>query len=330
MRRPAPTTNPYIVQLAEAVAAGGARVEYFSWPRGLSGRYDVLHVHWPEVMIRRAGRAARWAARARFALLMLVITIREIPVVRTVHNIASHEDGDLVEHRLLRWCERQTRFWILLNPDTPLPDGLPHAVILHGHYSDWFARFPTPVAKAGRVMTFGLIRPYKGTDKLLGVFRSLADPDVRLRVVGRPTTADLHALVTGACEQDARISALLRHVDDESLSAEIGQAQLVVLPYREMHNSGALILALSLSRPALVPRSPTTTALAAEVGPGWVHLYDGVLSTADLATALGSPTPAAPPDFRRRDWPGIGRAHVRAYEAALAAGRARRLRVRRK
>lgn len=68
-----------------------------------------------------------------------------------------------------------------------------------------------------------------------------------------------------------------RYVDDPTLAREVSSAELVVLPYRDMHNSGTLLLALSLARPVLVPRTPNNVAVAAEVGPGWIFMYDGEL-----------------------------------------------------
>lgn len=322
VRSPNRATNPFVVQLVDAVRAAGAEVRWFSWRRGLLGRYDVLHVHWPEVMLRRAGRPARLAARARFGLLLARLTVTRTPVVRTLHNVDPHERGGRVERLLLRWCDRRTAYWVLLNPHTPLPRPGPSTVIPHGHYVDWYAGHPTGTPVSDRVLTFGLLRPYKGTETLLAAFAG-ATPDASLRVVGRPVGEGMRELVEGAVAADPRVTARLDHVDDAALAAEVGAAQLVVLPYRQLHNSGALLLALSLGRPALVPASPSTDDLAAEVGPGWLHRYDGELTTAALEKALAATRqlPAAPPDLTGRDWPPIGERYVEVYRAvAPAAG----------
>ena len=123
-----------------------------------------------------------------------------------------------------------------------------------------------------------------------------------------------------ACRHDRRISAELAYVDDAALAREVGLAELVVLPYRQMHNSGTLLLALSLARPVLAPWSEANAAIAEEVGPGWVHLYEGELAPALLALTLarvrdGRRGPA--PDLSRREWLAIGREHHRSYLAAL-------------
>ncbi|HET9657913.1 MAG TPA: glycosyltransferase [Kineosporiaceae bacterium] len=316
VRPPTATTNPYVVQLVDACREL-TDVDYFRWRRGILGRYDVLHVHWPEVMLRREGRTARLAAQLRFATLMLRVTVTRTPVVRTLHNAAAHEPGSRWENLLLTWCERLTRHWILLNPATPVPRPAPSRVIPHGHYRDWYpvtGRAQVP----GRVLHFGLIRPYKGLDVLLQAFRALPDPAASLRIVGRPTTPQLRALVEDACAADPRISSRLDHVDDAGLAQELEEAQLVALPYRNLHNSGALLLALSLDRPVLVPDGVTSRAMAAEVGPGWVLTVDGTLDAPALREALAATVrrPPGRPELSGRDWPAVAQAHLEVYRAA--------------
>jgi beta-1,4-mannosyltransferase len=306
------------VQLVDACREH-TEVRYFTWRRGVFGRYDILHLHWPEVMLRREGRAARVAARARFAAVMVRITLLRTPVVRTLHNVRAHEAGSWWENTLLSWCERRTGTWILLNPDTPLPRPGRSRVIPHGHYRDWFPA-PSGDVVPGRLLHFGLIRPYKGVEALLAAFAQCREPQASLHVVGRPTTPELRAVVERACAEDSRIRACLEYVDDARLSAEMAQAQLVVLPYRELHNSGALLLALSLDRPALVPDGPTTRALAAEAGPGWVLTFADGLTAADVDRALDQTRqrPGEVPRLRGRDWSAVAQQHLEVYRESAA------------
>ncbi len=118
-RGPFKTTNPYVVQLADSIRTCGASVRYFSWQTALFGSYDILHIHWPEIMIRRDGALARAAAQVRFILLMLRLRLTGTPIVRTAHNVRAHETGSRTETALLRWCDRQTRTWIVLNELSP-------------------------------------------------------------------------------------------------------------------------------------------------------------------------------------------------------------------
>ncbi|WP_051071642.1 GDP-mannose:glycolipid 4-beta-D-mannosyltransferase [Azoarcus sp. KH32C] len=318
--RPQTADNPYVKQVVAAVASH-ADVAFFSWRTALFGRYDVFHVHWPEFLLRAPDRS-RPLQYALFLALILRTALSRRPVVRTLHNLEPHEGASAVERFLLRLLDRRTRMWIRLNAVTA--DRAPQTVtILHGHYRDWFARLEVPASVPGRLLYFGLIRPYKGVETLLDGFRALDPelvPDAQLRIVGHPSTDALRRGIVDACNADPRIGALLTYVDDATLAREIGLAELVVLPFRQMLNSGSLLLALSLDRPVLVPRNEANEALAQEVGPGWVYMYDGELDAGTLAAALWEVriTPRTPtPDFSRREWSDAGQRHYRAYLAAI-------------
>ena len=99
----------------------------------------------------------------------------------------------------------------------------------------------------------------------------------------------------------------------------------MVLPYADMHNSGAALLALSLDRPILVPDNDVTAALAAEVGQDWVHRYDGPLRSADVQAALErlQRASSAGPDLSGRGWQTVGAEHVAAYRRAIDAAQRR-------
>ena len=100
------------------------------------------------------------------------------------------------------------------------------------------------------------------------------------------------------------------------------ESQLVVLPYREMHNSGSVLAGLSLDRPVLVPDNDVNRALSLEVGPDWVLTYAGELDGAVLKEALDQPRPTGSPDLSARGWDRVSKDHVEAYrQARRAAGR---------
>lgn len=321
---PRPTTNPYIVMLARSIAAvPGVEVRCFSWRAALVGRYDVLHVHWPEVMLRGPGRLRTLRRRVLFAALLVRLGARGTPVVRTVHNLAPHDPPTRLEALLLRGLDRLTSAHVAINASTPARGRGDWAVIPHGHFRDWFAAYPIPATVPGRIANFGLIRPYKGVSALIRAYRAAVrtDPELTLSVAGNPSSdalaAELRALARG---DEHRIDLLLTYVDDATLVDVIGAAELVALPYREMHNSGGVLTALSLDRPVLVPETEVNQLLAAEVGPGWVHLYRGELDASTLTGALAAlrqSPPARLPDLSDRDWAAAGVRHVAVYRAAL-------------
>jgi glycosyltransferase involved in cell wall biosynthesis len=96
------------------------------------------------------------------------------------------------------------------------------------------------------VLCFGLMRPYKGIDLLLEASAGIEDAE--LWVVGMPRmdTAPLRAAAPPG------VRFVERFVADEELGAYFRRADLVVLPYREIDQSGVLFTALAFGRPLLL------------------------------------------------------------------------------
>lgn len=323
---PGPQTNPHVVLLLRALRRD-LDVRTFTWRRALLDRYDVLHLHWPEVLVSKSTRLRSLASVLALAAVLARCRLRRTAVVRTAHNVAPHERQPALARAVLRWCDRSTTWWIRLNDTTPTPPGVPATTIPLGDYGDWYAAHPAPPQTPGRLLYFGLVRPYKGVLELVRAFRADERGDLSLRVVGRPANADTAREVDDATGGDPRIGVALRHIDDAELVAEVGAAELVVLPYRAMHNSGALLLALTLRRPVLVPANPVTDALAAEVGERWVQRFDGELAADDLERALAAvraTTGDGPPDLRGRSWDALADRHVALYVDAVRAATGRR------
>ncbi|HEX5858457.1 MAG TPA: glycosyltransferase [Microbacterium sp.] len=315
-------TTKFVDQMTEG-APEDVRVSYFSWKRALAGDYDVLHVHWPEFLLRARTGRVRLGKRQAMRATLLVTRLRGIPIIRTVHNLHPHEVGSPAERRLLDRLDRRTTTFIRLNPTTEVEPWMSAVTILHGHYRDRFAQHPREPREDGLVLYFGIIRPYKGVERLIDVFTSRDRPGQRLRIVGSPTP-ELRERIAELAAPSANVSTRLAFVDDDELVREISRASLIVLPYAEMHNSGAALVALSLDRPILVPRTPSNSALAAEVGPGWVIEYDGELTDAVLTAAQEAVTridPASRPRLDGRDWDEVGRRHRDVYRQAIGTRR---------
>jgi beta-1,4-mannosyltransferase len=317
---PKPTTNPYLVQLIRSLRASGVEVLTFSWRQALLGRYDLLHMHWPEILCRGNGRVRTLARQLALVVLVGRLAFTRTPIVRTLHNPTRHERTSLREDLLMQLVDRCTTCAIAISAKTaPLP-GRPMVTIPHGHYRDHYSRFVLPESRRGRLAYVGLIRPYKGTEELISAFRGLPGGGRSLTVSGSPRTPELAAELTERAAGDNRITLELRYLSDAELVTRIGEAELVVLPYRDLHNSGVALAALSLGRPVLVPANEVTTDLAAEVGQGWVFSYAGELTSDALMAglqALDATCRSAEPNLSRREWSTAGEAHMAAYTMAL-------------
>lgn len=319
-------TTRYVDHMIDS-APEGLQVETLSWAHALTGRYDVFHIHWPENLIRGKNRVSGFVKKAMFVTLLGRLRLTRRPIVRTVHNVAPHEEGSVVERSLLKLCDRATSHFIRLNVTTELPPGKDGSTILHGHYRDRPEYQCSIESDPTRLLYFGLIRPYKGIEDLLPAFAALRSETLTLRIVGKPQDDKLAADILAECDQSDSVTCKLAFVPDAELAAEIARASLVVLPYREMHNSGAAILALSMDRPVLVPATQANRALQEEAGKDWVHLYEGAVITAeaisDAVDRAASRARTARPDLSQRDWDRIGERHYQLYASLLSTAPSR-------
>jgi beta-1,4-mannosyltransferase len=330
VRRPGTRDNPYTTLLVDALRKqAGVEVEYFTWKRAIIGSYDVLHIQWPESLLRGRNALRRVAALIFCTILLVRLRVFRTPVVRTAHNLVPHERGSLIERRFLERLDASTSMWITLNAHTPVPRGASRALIPHGHYRDWYTASPRS-ERDRNVLYFGLIRSYKGVDQLLHAFSEISAPSFRLRVLGMPSSDDEGARLAAHIQAAADVDSTLEHIPDDELAEAISDSELVVLPYRNLHNSGSALLALSLNTPVLVPANDVTRDLQEEFGADHVHLFTGELTGHSLFEAFsrahdrGGRQAVLPMDGR--NWDVIAAAHAQVYRSVLDKQLAKRTR----
>ncbi len=99
------------------------------------------------------------------------------------------------------------------------------------------------------ILAFGLIRPYKGTDVLLEAFSRVDRGE--LWIVGMPRMP-MDELRRLADQAPGRVRFIDRFIPDQEIPAFMRRADLVVLPYRNIEQSGVLYTALAFGRPMVL------------------------------------------------------------------------------
>jgi beta-1,4-mannosyltransferase len=154
------------------------------------------------------------------------------------------------------------------------------------------------------LLHFGLLRPYKNVPHLIRTFRAMATSGAVLLVAGRPFDAAIEHEVRAAAAGVSNVRLDLRWVPPEEVQIFFAASDLVVLPYRRILNSGAVMLALTFACPVLVPDLGAMRDQQAAFGADWVRLYAGDLTGEELAEACrwARTTSRLPPDLGRLDW----------------------------
>ncbi len=139
-----------------------------------------------------------------------------------------------------------------LREEVGLPAGRVR-VIPHGAF-DYLTRLPEekPLpeelqgAEGPVVLSFGLLRPYKGLEVLLEAFTEVEGAE--LWIVGNPRMA-VEPLHEAAALTGARVRFVTRFVEDAEIPAIFRRADLVVLPYLDAEHSGVLYTGLAFGKP---------------------------------------------------------------------------------
>ena len=330
--------NPYLRTLSETLERRGARIEDFTFRRALKERYDVLHMHWPDLHLQARSPLRSIARHVRLALLFAVLRWRKTQIVWTIHNLKPHERHHRMAEMLFPlWFPRMCTHVIALTMNGlesartlyPALRDKAAAVIPHGHYRGAYSGAPTRAECRDRLglphrftfLFFGNIRPYKNVPRLIEAFRALPNTDVQLIVAGQPghmmEIDELHELVA----RDDRIRLSLEFIPEEKVPLYVGASDVVVLPFDSILNSGSVFLALSFNRAVLAPRIGSLPEIQGRVGPRWVNLYDGPLTTDHLLQTLsgGGIAEHETADLSAFDWDSIGQQTLDFYLARNAA-----------
>ena len=111
---------------------------------------------------------------------------------------------------------------------------------------------------------------------------------------------------------------------EDEIQLYLKGADLVVLPFREILNSGSAMLSLSFGCPILVPEKGSMGELRAYVGDEWVRTYSGELTTVRLQEALNwaiTAERANYPDLRPFEWDMVAKQTKSAYDTLFRLNR---------
>jgi glycosyltransferase involved in cell wall biosynthesis len=202
--------------------------------------------------------------------------------------------------------------------------GIPHGVLEHLAAGAADGADTHPPFETGEpvVLCFGLMRPYKGIDLLLEAWRGIEGAE--LWVAGMPRM-DVSALRAAA---PPGVRFVPRFIGDDELPAYFRRADLVVLPYREIDQSGVLFTALAFGKPLLLsdvggfPEVAATGAARTFPAGDVAALHDALRDLLGDRAALSAMAEHARALVAGQySWQAIARRTLDLYEALLSENR---------
>jgi glycosyltransferase involved in cell wall biosynthesis len=183
---------------------------------------------------------------------------RGAPRVFTSHNVLRRGDGRLREQGARRVVAHSdavvvhTRAGAREIVERYGADPARVRTIPHGAF-DYLANQPREqllpaelaAVEAPVILSFGVLRPYKGVDVLIEAFEGIEGAE--LWIVGRPWM-DVEPLRAAAARCGGTVRFVDRFVAEDELPAYFRRADVVALPYRGIDQSGVLYTALAFGK----------------------------------------------------------------------------------
>lgn len=324
------STNNLFVNLMNESLVRVGNVEHRPYSPGLSLTTwpQIWHFNWPERSYQSANPLLAFLRSVKLIAQIRLARLRGTKIAWTVHNLMPHEiRNPLLESWFWKNFRRNVDLFIhlsaaggqVIREQHPELASRAHLHLRHPAYplaesakmDKAEARHLLGIDPDKVVYAFpGMLRGYKKVPETIQVFRGIQDSDSKLVVAGHVLTEELKDEIIEAAGDDERVSLQFGFLETEELNQLITAADLVVLPYEGFLNSGLLMLSLSLRSPVLVPSTPVTREISDEVGNGWVHTFDGTLSSS-VMSSVGDRVSESPaedrPDLSKYSWELFGR-----------------------
>ncbi|WP_206447327.1 glycosyltransferase [Agrococcus sp. KRD186] len=302
-------SNPYMAMLQTEVRGSGASmpgtVEHPQLVRELEDRAatGVVHVHWTSPIIEKSTDPEDAEKRVE-AVLRGLVAARERgrPIIWTVHNVLPHDTrfplaavrlhqglADIADVVHVLGTTTQEAIGELYRLQPEKVRVLPHSSYA-GIYGTRMERAAAREAIGSSSTTtqalfFGQMRPYKGLEHLFEAATQLqgTPAEVELLLAGNPTP-DLRERIAELAQTDMRVTSALRFIEDSEVAAWFSAADVAVLPYERILNSGTMHLAATFGLPVLLPDEHTITADFGDEQ--WLRFFDPADAVSSIRASI--------------------------------------------
>ena len=227
----------------------------------LEKKPDILHIQWLPMIEFFRGE--------RIFIILYKLLDSKLKVVLTVHNVYPHNckqrrrgsykkrfqqiDSVIDSYMVHLYCSKES-----LKQEFGIDDSKVF-VAYHGIFKPKAIHIKESQNNyIKHLIMYGYQNHYKGTDILLDALTRLPNEYIgklRTTIVGR-TDPKIFECYKDKCEM-LNVEWINKFVSDEELYSRIAMADIILLPYRAISQSGVLLLALSYRKPIITSDLPS-------------------------------------------------------------------------
>ncbi len=232
-------------------------------------RPDYIHFDWETSYYYRRNL---WMTLVNIPSFILQIYIARYifncKLVWTPHNIIPHDSKYLRIHKFCRNFFAHNMKWIRLFSELSIAaaaselncDIKKFKIIQEGSYVRYYpdkistseARKLLSIDKDKLVLLYtGLIKPYKGVDELITGFKNSFSDNAILIITGSIMNPGYGDKIKEMINE--KIMLIDRFIDNDELQIYFNAADVVTLPFKQIENSGSVILAMSFKKAVIAP-----------------------------------------------------------------------------
>ncbi len=300
-----PSTNPYTKCFLNALQNSGFKIleELELEDQYLvdnSKKIDAIHLQWIEHHWPRRGVFVLKRLRSIFGVWRYLKTAKKtgIKVIVTVHNVEPHESFDWVDkigfktvarNSDLLICHSQEAANVVKNRDNATSEVV---VMHHGNYDN---SYPKPrMSSIVReelgfdpsipvVTCIGLLREYKGVEIAATAAQQLQG-EAQLLIAGAQDDEYCLKNLQSILSVTPSARLISRRLTDQEFADYVSASDLILLPYRKITGSGALLAAWSFGRSVVVSDLPFFREMLSTAGGGGTIFRTG--DVADLVEKI--------------------------------------------
>jgi glycosyltransferase involved in cell wall biosynthesis len=269
--------NPYQFLMIEGLqseeyitAKNGVHDKFFGIIRtAIVDKPDYIHFDWETSYYYRKSFWMTILSIPVFMLQILIVKyVLKCKLVWTSHNIVPHDAKHIKTHRFCRRFFASQMHWIRLFSDKSIEKASKEfkvnknkfVVCPEGSYVDYYSNFASKNESRNKLgikedefvfLYLGMIKPYKGIEKLIKAFKELNLNNSKLIIAGKVLHQKYFETIF---TNQSNIEFHNKFIQEKEIQYYYNASNVVVLPFNKIENSGSIILAMGFNKVVIAPK----------------------------------------------------------------------------